>query len=71
MVHTKCVEIGQLVSEKEIFERFLPYMGVGAILVIILSLYHEDNILSMSLSYVWSSKHKFNINNKKLFNNIT
>ena len=33
MLHTKSVKIGPLVLEK-IFEGFLPYMGVAAILVI-------------------------------------
>ena len=33
MLHTKFREIGQPVPEKKIFEGFLPYMGVAAILV--------------------------------------
>ena len=33
MLHTKLMEIGQPVPEKKIFEGFLPYMGVVAILV--------------------------------------
>ena len=33
MLHTKFVKIGQPVLEKKIFEGFLPYMGVAAILV--------------------------------------
>ena len=34
MLHDSFVEIGLPVPEKKIFERFLPYMGVAAILVI-------------------------------------
>ena len=33
MLHTKFMEISTLVLEKKIFERFLPYKGVAAILV--------------------------------------
>ena len=33
MLHTKFREIGLPVLEKKIFEWFLPYMGVAAILV--------------------------------------
>ena len=34
MLHTKFqVEIGPVVLEKKIFEGFLPYMGMAAILV--------------------------------------
>ena len=33
MLHTKFRENGRTVLEKKIFEGFLPYMGVGAILV--------------------------------------
>ena len=33
MLHTKFVKIGPLVLEKKIFEGFLPYMGMAAILV--------------------------------------
>ena len=34
MLHTKFrVKIGQPVPEKKIFDRFLPYRGVAAILV--------------------------------------
>ena len=33
MLHTKVREIGPPVLEKKIFEGFLPYMGVAAILV--------------------------------------
>ena len=33
MLHTKFVEISQLVPEKMIFEGFLPNMGIAAILV--------------------------------------
>ena len=33
MLHTKFVEIGLPVPVKKIFEGFLPYMGVAAILV--------------------------------------
>ena len=33
MLNNKLVEIGPLVPEKEIFEGFLPYMGMAAILV--------------------------------------
>ena len=33
MLHTSFMEIGLLVLEKKIFEGFLPYMGVAAILV--------------------------------------
>ena len=33
MLHTKFVEIGPPVPEKKIFEGFLPYTGVVAILV--------------------------------------
>ena len=32
-VHTNFVEMGPLVPEKKIFEGFLPYMGMVAILV--------------------------------------
>ena len=32
MLHTKPKVIGPLVLEKKIFEGFLPYMGVAAIL---------------------------------------
>ena len=33
MLHTNFMEIGLPVPEKKIFEGFLPYMGVAAILV--------------------------------------
>ena len=33
MLHTKFVEIGLPVQEKKIFKGFLPYMGMGATLV--------------------------------------
>ena len=33
MLHTKFVKIGLPVLEKKIFEGFVPYMGVAAILV--------------------------------------
>ena len=33
MLHTIFVEIGPQVPEKDIFEGFLPYRGVAAILV--------------------------------------
>ena len=33
MLHTKFLKIGPTVLEKKIFEWFLPYMGVAAILV--------------------------------------
>ena len=33
MLHTSFVEIGPSVSEKKIFDGFLPYRGVAAILV--------------------------------------
>ena len=33
MLHAKFVEIGPPVPEKKIFDGFLPYMGMAAILV--------------------------------------
>ena len=33
MLHANLVEIGPVVPEKKIFEGFLPYMGMAAILV--------------------------------------
>ena len=34
MLHTKFVKIGLPVIEEKIFEGFLPYMGMAAILVV-------------------------------------
>ena len=33
MLHSKIVKIGPPVLEKKVFEGFLPYMGMAAILV--------------------------------------
>ena len=35
MLHTKFVKIGLPVQEKKIFEGFLPYMGMAAMLVML------------------------------------
>ena len=50
------VEIGQPVLEKKIFESFLPYMGVAAILVIIVIDYitysYMDKVVFNLIDYI-------------------
>ena len=53
-------EIGQPVPEKKIFEGFLPYMGVVAILVMVISLYLKAYIQNLvQIDTVVSEKIQF------------
>ena len=46
MLHTSFVEIGPAVPEKKIFEGFLPYMGMAAILVMWPKVWVAECVLS-------------------------
>ena len=70
MLYTKFVEIGPPVPEKKIFEGFLPYMGVAAILImwpvscnhIFISLYLKAFMQSLvQIDTVISEKVQFEI----------
>ena len=54
MLQAKFKAIGHLVPEKKIFFRFLPYMGVGAMLVMCPSRFEQFFVPATSEGYMWN-----------------